>query len=343
MSHQVIKIGVIIPYYQKKIGILRRALDSILAQNLPSGVSMTVVVVDDASPHPAEPEIEGLDFSGSFHLNLVKQVNGGCAVARNTGLKNLDDSFDYISFLDSDDFWVPDHIAEALKALNEGYDFYFTDHSRVDHHSSLFEDIKFPPTDQPAARTKQWRDTLWEIDPDYFFHYFLHTFTVHISSLLYRRNIFPAARFDDSLRSAGEDYLFMLQILQKAQSVCFNTKAMMTCGDGINIYYGTYNWNSEGPQLRNMGDILSLYKLRDELDLSLEDHAFINKKITMCHRRFAFFTVRRWLKTRTGWSDDLKALAAKDEGLWLWFWPTALFVTIMAPLKLYSPLKDVSE
>ena len=51
-------IGVVIPYFQREPGILRRALASVLRQR---GVEqVAVVVVDDASPVPASAEVASL-------------------------------------------------------------------------------------------------------------------------------------------------------------------------------------------------------------------------------------------------------------------------------------------
>ena len=55
-------VAVIIPYYQNRAGILRRALDSVMNQRLSSDVSVDIIVVDDGSPHPARLEIEGFFF-----------------------------------------------------------------------------------------------------------------------------------------------------------------------------------------------------------------------------------------------------------------------------------------
>ncbi len=77
-------VAVIIPYYQKRPGILRRALTSILRQDLPPNVRVDVHLVDDGSPVPARSEIEGLDFPQPFQLHLIEQPDSGVAAARNT-------------------------------------------------------------------------------------------------------------------------------------------------------------------------------------------------------------------------------------------------------------------
>jgi succinoglycan biosynthesis protein ExoW len=43
-------LAVIIPYYQRDPGILRRALDSVRGQDLPAALKVHVYLVDDGSP-----------------------------------------------------------------------------------------------------------------------------------------------------------------------------------------------------------------------------------------------------------------------------------------------------
>jgi len=212
-------IAVIIPYYQRSQGILRQTLDSVLTQKVPLDVFINVIVVDDGSPSPVEPEIEGLAFVSPFNLTLVQKTNGGVAAARDEGLKHTDGA-DYIAFLDSDDLWQPEHIAKAVEALGKGYDFYFADHSRAGHHDSHFGYIQFPPSDTPPGSLRQMTGTLWEIDKDYYFGFSLRTFTAQISTVVYRRVAHPRAAFQHTLRTSGEDRLFMLEVVARSRKVC---------------------------------------------------------------------------------------------------------------------------
>ena len=79
-------ISVIIPYYQREPGILRRALDSVYAQDLAGhDVEVDVVIIDDESPSPPEIEVDGLNRDG-FSIRILSRPNGGPSKARNTGL-----------------------------------------------------------------------------------------------------------------------------------------------------------------------------------------------------------------------------------------------------------------
>ena len=136
-------VAVLIPYFQKKPGILRRALNSVFAQQIPPGVSIDIILVDDGSPHPARSEISGLNISSPFSFKLIEQSNGGVACARNTGLQNLPVGIQYIAFLDSDDIWDPDHLQHAISYLDKGFDYYFCNNRKRDHHDSYFVQANF--------------------------------------------------------------------------------------------------------------------------------------------------------------------------------------------------------
>ena len=166
-------IAVIIPYLQRRQGILRRALTSLLQQKLPAGVArVDIVVVDDGSPVPARGEIDGLDIAAPFHLRLTEQPNAGVAAARNTALGAAAPDTTYIAFLNHDDIWDPDHLATAVKALERGYGFYFCDGRRIDNSSSTFRNSASAPPFSAflsSADVHVIGDRLYELEKSAFF------------------------------------------------------------------------------------------------------------------------------------------------------------------------------
>ena len=74
------KIAVIIPYYQREPNILRRAVQSVCAQE---GVSdLEVFVVDDGSPVSARKELSDLFVPPHVSLKILEQDNAGPGAAR---------------------------------------------------------------------------------------------------------------------------------------------------------------------------------------------------------------------------------------------------------------------
>jgi glycosyl transferase family 2 len=102
--------SVIIPVYNRA-SELRRALESVLAQTCQD---FEVVVVDDGSRDDPRAVAE------SFHdprIRFIRQENEGGGVARNTAIDHAVGRF--IAPLDSDDIFLPHHLAE-MKLLLDG-------------------------------------------------------------------------------------------------------------------------------------------------------------------------------------------------------------------------------
>jgi glycosyltransferase involved in cell wall biosynthesis len=102
-------VSVILPTYNRAY-ILKRALDSILEQTYKA---LEIIVVDDGSTDNTAELVKGV---GDPRIVYEKHpVNKGLAAARNTGVRKA--SGDYISFLDSDDEFLPDNIEEHVSEM----------------------------------------------------------------------------------------------------------------------------------------------------------------------------------------------------------------------------------
>ncbi|MEM9519807.1 MAG: glycosyltransferase [Actinomycetota bacterium] len=113
-------IAVVIATYNRAATI-ERCIDSVLAQRRPAD---QIIVVDDGS---TDDTIEILARYGD-RIEIVRTTNGGAALARNRGVTST--SSTWIAFLDSDDFWFPDHlerIESAITATNGEANVYFDD------------------------------------------------------------------------------------------------------------------------------------------------------------------------------------------------------------------------
>jgi teichuronic acid biosynthesis glycosyltransferase TuaG len=102
------RISVVIPTYNR-IGTVRAAVDSALAQSLPPS---EVIVVDDGSTDGTERLFSRA--SGSLIYKKIEH-SGLPAVARNAGIKMA--AGEFVAFLDSDDRWEPDHLRTQINTL----------------------------------------------------------------------------------------------------------------------------------------------------------------------------------------------------------------------------------
>ena len=331
-------VAVIIPYYQKRAGILQRALQSVLAQKVPADVRVEVIVVDDGSPVPAEAEASALTFSEPYHLTIVKQANGGVSAARNTALSRAPQQTDYIAFLDSDDIWLPGHLATALAGLERGCDFYFCDGQRLNLEQSSFAEKKF--ADYVHLQGKPLADGVWELSPEPFLERAISERMFYTPTAVFRRRIAPNLRFDTALRVAGEDCLFFFDILGKCRRVCCSTRKLVDCGEGINIHAGKYSWDDPGHLILYLGKSQAFSRIKQRLPLSPVSARFVARRVTALRRLFTFLTVRYFLKHRTAWPHELREMVRNEPHFLLWYLPCAVYVALGYALRFYNPLLD---
>lgn len=102
----MIKLSIIIPYYNTKTEYTDELLD-ILAPQMTD--ECECVLVDDGSDVPYKTNHDW--------CRVIYQKNGGTSVARNTGIDNT--TGEYISFIDSDDTVAPYFIEKIFKHIDE--------------------------------------------------------------------------------------------------------------------------------------------------------------------------------------------------------------------------------
>lgn len=108
----MIKVSVVLPVYNVE-KYLRQCLDSIVAQSLKE---IEIICIDDGSTD------NSLNILNEYQkkdprIRVIRQKNAGAGAARNTGLAAARGQ--YLSFLDSDDFFEPDMLEKALACIEE--------------------------------------------------------------------------------------------------------------------------------------------------------------------------------------------------------------------------------
>lgn len=105
-------VSVIIPFYNR-IGLLPRALESVIGQTYKE---LEIILVDDGSTDDVGPILS--EFKDGRIRYVRHDVNRGVSAARNSGIKAA--VGDYISFLDSDDEWLPTKAERQVASLVGG-------------------------------------------------------------------------------------------------------------------------------------------------------------------------------------------------------------------------------
>ena len=105
-------VSVIIPLYNKA-RYVRRALESVARQ---TWTDFEAIVVDDGSTDGGRRIAEEF-CGGDARFRLVAQPNAGPGAARNRGIGEA--RAPLLAFLDADDEWSPEYLAESVRLLDE--------------------------------------------------------------------------------------------------------------------------------------------------------------------------------------------------------------------------------
>lgn len=110
----MIKLSIIVPIYNVEL-YLRKCVDSLLAQDLPSS-EYEVILVDDGGKD-ACPQICDEYAAAHENIRVVHRKNGGLSAARNSGIEVAQG--EYVMFVDSDDYIEPNVLGALLKRMEE--------------------------------------------------------------------------------------------------------------------------------------------------------------------------------------------------------------------------------
>ena len=111
-EHEEIKVSVIIPVYNVE-KYLRQNLQSVADQTLKE---IEIICVDDGSTDSSFEIVQEFEAKDPRFV-AVQQKNAGAGAARNNGLRRA--RGEYLSFLDSDDFFAPDMLETAYNKAQE--------------------------------------------------------------------------------------------------------------------------------------------------------------------------------------------------------------------------------
>ena len=111
MKKEIDKFSIVIPLYNKEKEI-ERTIQSVLNQTIEN---FELIVINDGSKDSSPQKVSKFKDS---RIRLISQSNKGVSSARNSGIKNANNSL--IAFLDADDEWTPYHL-ETLLRLRKNY------------------------------------------------------------------------------------------------------------------------------------------------------------------------------------------------------------------------------
>jgi len=196
------KISVLIPVYNGA-KFLNESILSVLRQTF---TDFEIVVVDDGSTDQTKNIVEEISALFPNKIHYSYQDNQGVSLARNAAINLSQGRF--LAFLDSDDYWLPNHLEEQIKVIENNIDIGLV-HSNI---SQISEDGKFIKIPQ---RKKQY------LSGSIFEYLFLRKANIACSTSLFRKDCCEAiGLFDPFLTKLGcEDRDYWLRIAQRFKIV----------------------------------------------------------------------------------------------------------------------------
>lgn len=194
--------SIIIPLYNKA-AYIEKALHSVINQTFQD---FEVIIVDDGSTDDSAQRVEELFQSQDLLPNkykLIKQPNQGVSTARNNGVKHA--VYDYIAFLDADDWWAPDYL-ENMKHLVEKY-------PQAGIYACSYYKVKYGKT-SPA---KIGVDEGFQDGLIHYFQVYAKTLWMPLTSIntVIKREIFEKLNGFNSQLKLGEDFDLWVRVAEK--------------------------------------------------------------------------------------------------------------------------------
>ena len=220
------KISVVIPAYNVA-AFIAETLESVFAQSF---TEFEVIIINDGSPDTEEFELAIMPYRE--RIRYLKQENLGASAARNTGLRAA--RGELIAFLDADDLWLPNYLAEQLKFISE----YGCDLACA---NALIFGVS-------ADAGQSYMDSLMESAPPKGLVTFLELVNADrsliTSGVVVRRDlVLEVGLFDEALRNA-QDFDLWLRLARTGARLAYQRKVLLSyrsrpnslSGDAINSH-----------------------------------------------------------------------------------------------------------
>lgn len=237
-------VSIILPTYNRA-AFLPEAFAAIRSQSYPE---WELIVVDDGSTDGTNVVLQQLIADTRQSVRCIGQTNQGAYAARNSGLDHARGR--YIAFYDSDDKWLPHHLANCVGALeaHADVDWVFSACRRVDFdNNQVLLDNTFYYADgnpwpflQLGSRVD---DRLRILDDSKTLACMIAAgLNCGLQTSVIRRKLFDAYRFQTRFRNEAEDQMTVIWALWRGFRMAYF--------DDVHVEYRVHVGNSSatGPQ-----------------------------------------------------------------------------------------------
>ncbi|MBF0100284.1 MAG: glycosyltransferase [Desulfobacterales bacterium] len=179
-------VSVIIPTYNRA-WIVREAIDSVIQQKTQD---IEIIVVNDGSID----HTSGILNEYEDKIRVIDQPNKGVSAARNTGIRNSSGQF--IAFLDSDDYWLPEKLSSQIRFFQMNPDAFIGQTQEI----WIRNGIRIYPQKKHQKQS------------GYFFERSLEMCLISPSAVMLKRSLLDEVGLFDETLPACEDYDFWLRV-----------------------------------------------------------------------------------------------------------------------------------
>jgi glycosyltransferase involved in cell wall biosynthesis len=106
------KISVLMAVYDTDFSLVKRAIDSVLNQDFQD---FEMIVIDDGSQNGTQNQLLNYVIQNEIKISYLRHANCGQSESINRGI--LNSTGEYITILDADDEYKPNHLSSCLNAI----------------------------------------------------------------------------------------------------------------------------------------------------------------------------------------------------------------------------------
>lgn len=255
------KFSIIVPLYNKELSIYK-CVASVFAQSF---ADFELLIINDGS---TDNSLEVLSRFSDPRMKIYNKRNSGVSSARNWGLELA--KYEYIAFLDADDYWSSDYLLEMNDFINS-------------KPNAAMWGCAYTYVSSSLVKEQVAEDSIFcDYVNDYFKYALSHGHLFHTSAVIVKKNNLSKSniQFDLDLKK-GEDLDFYFQIALKYQVAYLSKKLTF------------YNLLSENRVMKSSVALsnrligkISKYDEFRSADRSLDE--FISKYIVRCLPDIAF-------------------------------------------------------
>ncbi len=259
------KVSVVIPTFNR-MGTLAGAIDSVLAQ---THAVDEIIVVDDGSTD-GSPAWLAEKYAGSIVRILRNEGLKGPAGGRNTGIRAA--RGDVVALLDSDDAFLPHHVADALAAFASHQDVGAVFGRARYERAGVEVDYMGPNFARKLGLApKQFEDEQIAVFGDGFFdHLLAQGCWFNLSSVVLRKEA-AALLMNETLR-ISEDYEFWVRLSRRFRFACLKKQQIRYSLHDDNISFEAVKSSADhAPRLLTALEIMRAYPDLKRSQLQLID------------------------------------------------------------------------